>query len=91
LIDLQSVLKSEPLLGKQIIQKHIKKITLTPGMVDGKKVFHVAVEFELGAGNSGVLLTGSVGEPQLPLGLVAEPEVRSHPQSLSTLASAGAT
>jgi hypothetical protein len=33
-------------------------ITLTPGQVDGKRVFRVAVEFKLnGDGDSGVLLT----------------------------------
>jgi len=57
--DLQSVLTSSPLVGKQIIRKHIKKITLTPGDVAGKPVFHVAVDFELG-GASGVVLNGSV-------------------------------
>jgi site-specific DNA recombinase len=57
--DLQSVLTSSPLVGKQIIRKHIKKITLTPGDLAGKPVFHVAVDFELG-GDSGVVLNGSV-------------------------------
>jgi hypothetical protein len=48
-------------VGRQFLQKHIKKITLTPGEVEGKRVFHVAVEFELGrGGNSGVMLQGTL-------------------------------
>jgi site-specific DNA recombinase len=59
--DLQGVLNSQPLVGKQMLRQHIKRVTLTPGELDGKRIFYVAVEFELGgAGNSGVLLTGSV-------------------------------
>jgi site-specific DNA recombinase len=58
--DLQSVMTSAPLAGKQIIRKHFRKITLTPGDVAGEPVFHVAVEFELGGGDSGVVLNGSV-------------------------------
>jgi len=57
--DLQSVLTNSPLVGKQVIRKHIKKIILTPGLMAGKPVFHVAVDFELG-GDSGVVLNGSV-------------------------------
>ncbi len=57
---LQSVLTSEPLVGKQTIRKHIRKITLTPGELEGKRVFYAAVEFELGGGNSGVVLTESM-------------------------------
>lgn len=60
LLDLQSVLTSAPLVGKQIIRKHIRKITLTPGEADGTRVLHVTVEFELGGENSGVLLTDGV-------------------------------
>lgn len=60
LCDLQAVLTSSPEVGKQILQKHIKKITLTPGESDDKRVFHVAVEFELGGGGtSAVMLTGT--------------------------------
>jgi hypothetical protein len=58
--NLQAVLTSQPLVGKQIIRKHIKKITLTPGELAGKRVYYVAVEFELGGGSSGVLLTESM-------------------------------
>ena len=59
--DLLSVVASSPQVGRQILQRHIKKITLTPGQIEGKRAFHVAVEFELGiGGNSGVLLTGSM-------------------------------
>jgi site-specific DNA recombinase len=58
--DLQSVLTSAPLVGKQILRKHIRKITLTPGEADGKRVFYAAVDFELGGGNSGVVLTDGV-------------------------------
>jgi site-specific DNA recombinase len=46
--DLQSVLTSEPLLGRQIIGKHIKRIILTPGEVNGRRVFSVAVDFGFG-------------------------------------------
>lgn len=58
--DLQSVLTSEPLVAKQVLRKHIKRITLTPGIVEGKRVFYAAMEFELSAGNSDVVLNGSV-------------------------------
>ena len=58
--DLQSVLTSAPLVGKQILRKHIKKITLTPGEADGKRVFFVTIEFECGGGDSGVVLTDGV-------------------------------
>ena len=61
LSDLEAVLTSTPEVGRQIVQKHIKKITLTPGEVEGKPVFYVAVEFELGGGgNSGVVLQGTL-------------------------------
>ena len=59
--DLQSVLASAPLVGRQIIGKHIKRIILSPGEVSGKRVFFVAVEFRLGGDpDSGVLLTEGV-------------------------------
>jgi hypothetical protein len=58
---LQAVLTSEPLLGRKILREHIRKITLTPGQIDNKRILHVSVEFELGGlGNSGVLLTDGV-------------------------------
>ena len=60
LYDLQAVLTSEPLLGKQIIRKYIKKVRLTPGQLDGKRVFYVDIDFDFGGANSGVLLTGSM-------------------------------
>ena len=56
--DLQSVLTSLPLLARQILRKHIRKIILTPGQLDGKRVLEAAVEFELGSeGDLGVMLT----------------------------------
>jgi DNA invertase Pin-like site-specific DNA recombinase len=59
--DLQGVLTSSAEAGRQILQKHITKITLTPGEKDANCVYHVAVEFGLsGRGNSGVLLNGAV-------------------------------
>lgn len=59
--DVQAVLTSEPQIGKQILRQHIRKITLTPGELQGKRVFHVAVEFNLGhCGNSDVMLTGTL-------------------------------
>jgi len=60
--DLQSVLASSPMIGKQIIRNHISRITLTPGENDGKRVLQVSVEFDCGPGKSGVLLNGSVAE-----------------------------
>lgn len=60
LSNLQSVLTSTPLVGKRIIRKHIKKIMLTPAEVDGKRAFYATVEFELGGGDSCVMLTGSM-------------------------------
>lgn len=59
--DLQGVLTSAPSAGKQILRKHIRKITLTPGQVDSKRALYVTIEFELGSGNSGVMLTDEVG------------------------------
>jgi hypothetical protein len=57
----QAVLTSEPLLGRKILREHIRKITLTPGEINKKRILHVSVEFELGGlGNSGVLLTDGV-------------------------------
>jgi site-specific DNA recombinase len=58
--DLQSALISSPQIGKQTLPKYIGKITFTPGEDNGKRVLHVVVEFKLGGGNSGVVLTGSV-------------------------------
>lgn len=58
--DLQSVLISSPQIGKQTLPKYIGKIAFTPGEDNGKRVLHVVVEFKLGGGNSGVVLTGSV-------------------------------
>ena len=62
LSNFHSVLTSTPLVGKQIIRKHIKKITLKPGEADGKRVLYASVEFEFngGGGDSGVLLTESM-------------------------------
>jgi DNA invertase Pin-like site-specific DNA recombinase len=58
---LPAVLTSEPLLGRTILREHIRKITLTPGEINKKRILHVSVEFELGGlGNSGVLLTDGV-------------------------------
>ena len=59
LANFQCVLTSTPLVGKEIIRKHIRKITLTPDELNGKRMFHAAVEFELPGGNSGVMLTES--------------------------------
>lgn len=59
--DLQTVLTSEPMTGKQLLRRNISRVILTPGQQDGKRVLHVAVEFKLAnGGNSGVLLTGSM-------------------------------
>jgi hypothetical protein len=59
--DMQSVLTSEPVIGKQVLRRHISRVILTPGLVDGKRAAHVCVEFRLGSdGNSDVLLTGSM-------------------------------
>lgn len=56
--DLQAVLTSEPVIGKQLLRQHISKVILTPGDVEGKRVLRVKVEFTLiGGGNSGVVLT----------------------------------
>lgn len=56
--DLQALLTSEPVIGKQLLRQHISKVILTPGHVEGKRVLHVQVEFTLiGGGNSGVVLT----------------------------------
>jgi hypothetical protein len=58
--EFREVLTSCAESGRQILQKHIRKITLTPGLMDGKRVYHVVVEFEWkGEGNSGVLLTAT--------------------------------
>lgn len=58
---LQAVLTSEPLLGRKILREHIRKITLTPGEINNKRMLHVSVEFELGGlGNTGVMLTDGV-------------------------------
>jgi hypothetical protein len=52
---------SLPIVGKQIIRQHIKKIKLKPGEADGKRVLYATVEFESnGGGDSGVVLTESV-------------------------------
>jgi site-specific DNA recombinase len=59
--NLQAVLTSQPLLGRTILREHIRKITLTPGEIGGRRIFHIAVEFELGGlGGSGVMLTDGV-------------------------------
>jgi hypothetical protein len=59
--DLQTVLTTSPQVGRQILQKQIRKITLTPGEAGSKRVFHVAVEFSYGdGGNSGVMLHGTL-------------------------------
>ena len=57
LVDVEAALTGTVELGRQVIRKHVKRVTLTPGEIEGKPVFHVTVEFELGgAGNSGVVL-----------------------------------
>src|SRR5262249_42171026 len=48
--DLQTVLTTSPQVGRQILQKQIRKITLRPGEAGSKRVFHVAVEFSCGDG-----------------------------------------
>jgi hypothetical protein len=53
---------SEPVTGKEMLRRHISRVILTPGLVDGRRVLYVSVEFELtsGGANSDVLLTGSM-------------------------------
>jgi DNA invertase Pin-like site-specific DNA recombinase len=59
--NLQAVLTSQPLLGRTILREHIRRITLTPGEMGGRRIFHVGVEFALGGlGGSGVMLTDGV-------------------------------
>jgi site-specific DNA recombinase len=60
--DLQVVLTSEPVTGKEMLRRHISRVILTPGLVDARRVLYVSVEFELtsGGANSDVLLTGSM-------------------------------
>jgi site-specific DNA recombinase len=59
--DLQTALTSSPQEGRLILQRHIRKITLTPGAAGGKRVFQVGVEFNLdGGGDSGVMLNGTL-------------------------------
>jgi hypothetical protein len=60
--DLQGLLTSEPVTGKEVLRRHIARVILTPGLVDGKRVLYVTVEFKFtnGGGNSDVLLTGSM-------------------------------
>jgi site-specific DNA recombinase len=61
LSDILSVLTSEPVIGKQVLRRHINRVVLTPGEVEGERVFYVDVEFKLdSAADSGVLLTGSM-------------------------------
>ncbi len=58
LADLKAVLTSSPQVGRQILGKYIRRITLTPSGIEGERVLYADVEFELVAGgNSGVLLT----------------------------------
>ena len=60
--DLQVVLTSEPVTGKEMLRRHISRVILTPGLVDGTRVLYVSVEFTLtsGGATSDVLLTGSM-------------------------------
>lgn len=60
--DLQGVLTSEPITGKEVLRRHISRVILTPGLGDGKRVLCVTVEFRLAnsGDNSDVLLTGSM-------------------------------
>lgn len=60
--DLQVVLTSEPVKGKEMLRRHISRVILTPGLVGGRHVLYVSVEFKLtsGGANSDVLLTGSM-------------------------------
>jgi len=45
----------------QVLRRHIKGVVLTPGNVEGERVFNVDVEFKLDStGDSDVLLTGSM-------------------------------
>jgi site-specific DNA recombinase len=60
--DLNSVLTSEPVTGKEVLRRHISRVILAPGLMNGKRVLYVTVEFKLanGGDNSDVLLTGSM-------------------------------